>query len=166
MDRIHIDLSVNGLDCDLMVPPHFTLLRVLRDELGLTGAKEGCGGEGHCGACTVLLDGEPVVSCLMLAAQAQGREITTIEGLGGPEGLDPLQVAFVHEGAVQCGYCSPGMVMAAKGLLLRNPSPTREEIREGLTGNLCRCTGYTKIVRAVEQASSRRRSGGDEETAP
>ncbi|MCL5735111.1 MAG: (2Fe-2S)-binding protein [Actinobacteria bacterium] len=149
VERIRVHLRVDGTEYDVFVPPHFTLLRVLRDELGRTGTKEGCGGDGHCGACTVLLDDEPVVSCLMLAAQAQGRSIVTIEGLAGDDGLDPLQQAFVDYGAVQCGFCSPGMILSAKALLIANPRPSEQEIREALVGNLCRCTGYVKIVRAV-----------------
>lgn len=128
------------------------MLRLLRDYLGLTGTKEGCG-EGECGACTVLLDGVAVVSCLLPAAKAEGREVTTIEGLAQGQKLHPLQEAFISEGAVQCGFCTPGMILSAKALLDSNPRPTKDEIKEALSGNLCRCTGYSQIVRAVEKAA-------------
>jgi len=124
----------------------------LRDDLGLTGTKEGCG-KGECGACTVLIDGKPVNSCLMFAYQANGSKVTTIEGLEENGELHPLQEAFVEEGAVQCGFCTPGMIMAAKAILDANPKPTREEIRQGISGNLCRCTGYVKIINAIEAAA-------------
>src|SRR5512146_448143 len=130
------------------------VLDLLREDLGLTGTKEGCG-SGECGACSILVDGEHRLSCLMLAPQLEGRAVTTIEGLGGPGRLHPLQEAFVRCGAVQCGFCSPGMILAASALLRHKPDPTREEIREGLSGNLCRCTGYQKIVDAVETAAGR-----------
>jgi carbon-monoxide dehydrogenase small subunit len=142
---------VNGAQVTAEVPADRTLLRFLRDDLRLTGAKEGCG-EGECGACTVLLDGEPVCSCLTLALQAAGRTVTTIEGLGRGAQLDPVQQAFIDAGAVQCGFCSPGMILAAKGLLARVPHPSEAEIRAALAGNLCRCTGYAKIVDAVAHA--------------
>lgn len=128
------------------------LADVLRDRLGLTGTKLGCR-EGECGSCTVILDGEPVYSCLIPALKAHGREVETIEGLAREGKLHPLQEAFVDRGAVQCGYCTPGIIMAAKALLDKNPHPTRDEIKVGLAGNLCRCTGYTKIIEAVEQAT-------------
>lgn len=147
-------LTVNGDAYEVFVEPSRTLLEVLRDELCLTGAKEGCG-EGECGACTVLIDGRPELACLILAATAQNHEILTIEGLATTNELDPLQAAFVEHGAVQCGYCTPGMIMSAKGLLNRNPLPTREEIKRGIAGNLCRCTGYQKIIDAVEATSRR-----------
>jgi carbon-monoxide dehydrogenase small subunit len=143
---------VNGDEYHLLVDTHRTLLEVIRDEIGLTGTKNGCG-QGECGACTVLLDGEPVNSCLVLAHEAEGQDVLTIEGLGSGDKLHPVQRAFVETGAIQCGYCTPGMVLTAKALLDHNPSPTRAEILEGLKGNLCRCTGYVKIVDAVEAAS-------------
>jgi carbon-monoxide dehydrogenase small subunit len=143
-----ISLIVNGIQHELEVKSNRTLLEVLRNDLGLNGTKEGCG-TGDCGACTVLLDGKAVNSCLVLAADAHGRSVTTVEGLERDGKLDPLQEAFVEEGSVQCGFCTPGMLMAAKGLLNENPAPTEEEIRRGIAGNLCRCTGYVRIVRAI-----------------
>lgn len=143
------ELRVNGRSYRLAAHPTARLLDVLRDDLGLTGTKEGCG-TGQCGACTVLLDGRAVNSCLMLIADAVEHEITTIEGLAPPGQFHPLQTAFVEHGAIQCGFCTPGMVLAAKALLDQNPHPTEEEIRRGLVGNLCRCTGYAKIVEAVQ----------------
>jgi carbon-monoxide dehydrogenase small subunit len=151
MELVPLSLVVNGAAVAAEVPADRTLLRFLRDDLGLTGAKEGCG-EGECGACTVLLDGEPVCSCLTLAAQAAGRAVTTIEGLADGPRLDPVQQAFIDAGAIQCGFCSPGMILAAKGLLKHSPHPSPAEIRTALAGNLCRCTGYTKIVEAVAAA--------------
>ena len=150
--RRELHIRVNGDDYHLLVDTHRTLLEVIRDEIGLTGTKNGCG-QGECGACTVLLDGEPVNSCLVLAHEAEGQDVLTIEGLGSGDKLHPVQRAFVETGAIQCGYCTPGMVLTAKALLDHNPSPTRAEILEGLKGNLCRCTGYVKIVEAVEAAS-------------
>ena len=147
-----LHIRVNGDEYHLLVDTHRTLLEVIRDEIGLTGTKNGCN-QGECGACTVLLDGEPVNSCLVLAHEAEGQDIVTIEGLASGDRLHPVQQAFVETGAIQCGYCTPGMVLSAKALLDRNPSPTRAEILEGLKGNLCRCTGYVKIVEAVEAAS-------------
>jgi len=144
-------ITVNGDEHHLLVDTRRTLLEVIRDEIGLTGTKNGCGA-GECGACTVLLNGLPVNSCLMLAHEAEGQEVTTIEGLAAGGVLDPVQRAFVEHGAIQCGFCTPGMVLSAKALLDRNPDPTREEILQGLRGNLCRCTGYVKIVEAVEAA--------------
>jgi aerobic carbon-monoxide dehydrogenase small subunit len=144
---------VNGLYQEVDVRPAARLIDVLRDTLGLTGTKEGCS-EGECGACTVLVDGLAVDSCLVLAAQVRGKHVLTVEGLAGDEGLDALQQAFIDEGAVQCGYCTPGMLMSAKALLLRDPSPTETDIRLALAGNLCRCTGYTAIVKAVQSAAA------------
>jgi len=150
-------LRVNGDAVDTAAPAHWTLLEVLRYRLGLTGSKQGCD-KGDCGACTVLLDGRPVLSCITLAATVEGREVTTIEGLmplhvaAGGEGPDPIQSAFDRCGALQCGFCQPGMMLSARALLNRNPCPTRAEIRDALSGNLCRCTGYTQIFEAVELA--------------
>jgi aerobic carbon-monoxide dehydrogenase small subunit len=147
-----IVLHVNGETHRISVAPGATLLEVLRDRIGLKGTKRGCD-MGQCGACTVLVNGEAVLSCLMLAASADGKEVTTIEGLERSGRLHPLQEAFVSEGAVQCGFCTPGMILSAKGLLDKEPDPTEETIREALSGNLCRCTGYEKIVQAVQKAS-------------
>ena len=158
MTRIQIDLDVNGQPYRVEVPPGAYLLDVLRDDLGLQGTKEACA-EGECGACTVLVDGKAVDSCILFAAQADGRAITTVEGLGQGGELHPVQQAFADLGAVQCGFCTPGFVVAATGLLAENPGPTTAEIREGLAGNLCRCTGYTNIVRAVLAASAVNREG-------
>jgi len=144
-----VELQVNGQAHEVLIKPQQTLLEVLRDSLGLTGSKEGCG-LGACGACTVLVDGEAALSCLMLVESAVGKEILTIEGLAREGELDPLQSAFVEHGAIQCGYCSPGMIMVGKALLDRNPKPSRDEIRVAIAGNLCRCTGYQKIVDAIE----------------
>ena len=147
-----VDLKVNGKSVSVEVEEDLRLLDLLRDKLHLTGAKEGCG-EGECGACTIIMDGEVVNSCMVMAFQANGREITTIEGLQDGDKLHPIQEAFLEAGAVQCGYCTPGMVLATKAILDKNINPTEEEIREGISGNLCRCTGYTKIVDAVHIAS-------------
>ncbi len=146
-----LHITVNGDEHHLLVDTRRTLLEVIRGEIGLTGTKNGCGA-GECGACTVLLDGQPVNSCLVLAHEADGQEVVTIEGLADGTRLHPIQEAFVEEGAIQCGYCTPGMVMTTKALLDRNPDPDREEILQALRGNLCRCTGYVKIVDAVETA--------------
>lgn len=143
-----VQMIVNDEPRELAVEPWWTLLDVLRDELELTGAKKGCD-RGDCGACTVLLDGKPIVSCTTLAVQAHGRRVTTIEGLMNEGRPHPLQQAFVDAGAVQCGFCTPGMVLAAKALLDENPSPTEADVRAAIAGNLCRCTGYAKIVDAV-----------------
>ena len=147
-----IRLKVNGNYHGLMVQCHQTLLEILRDRLELTGAKEGCG-LGECGACTVLLNGRPVNSCLVLALEADGAEILTIEGLAREGELHPVQKAFVEGGAIQCGFCTPGMVMATVGLLKEHPKPSREEIKRALIGNLCRCTGYKKIIESVLDAT-------------
>ena len=144
-----IHLTVNGEEHATTVEDRSTLLDVLRDKLFLTGTKEGCG-TGECGACTVLVDGKPVLACLMLAINASGKKITTIEGLAVDGKLSPLQQAFVEFGAVQCGFCSPGMILSATALLAENPAPSREEVQKALEGNLCRCTGYNKIVEAIE----------------
>jgi carbon-monoxide dehydrogenase small subunit len=146
-------LKINGDDVEVMVHPNSTLLDLLRDELDLTGAKQGCG-EGDCGACTVLLDGAPVSSCLMLALQAEGCEVLTVEGLAEKGRLHPIQRAFIEVGGVQCGFCTPGMLLTAKGLLDANPDPSDREIREAIAGNLCRCTGYQKIVEAISAAAA------------
>jgi len=143
-----IELRVNGEIHEIVVEPRTTLLHVLREDLGLTGTKEGCN-SGDCGACTVLIDNHPAVSCLTLAIEAQGKEILTIEGLDQQGRLHPLQQAFIDHYAVQCGFCTPGMILSAKALLDRNSHPTEEEVREAISGNLCRCTGYVKIVEAI-----------------
>ena len=156
--RFVLEMTVNGRPELLEVKPHQTLLEVLRDQLGLTGAKEGCG-TGKCGACTVLINGRPVNSCLHLALQAQGAEIVTIEGLAQDKNPHPLQKAFVELGAVQCGFCTPGMILTAKALLDINPNPKVPEIIEYMSGNLCRCTGYNKIVEAVTAAAELMKGG-------
>lgn len=143
-----IQLKVNGEMYEVSVKPNETLLDVIRYKLELTGTKKGCD-TGQCGSCTVLLDGKPVNSCLILALEAHGKEILTIEGLAKNGQLHPLQEAFIQEGAVQCGYCTPGMLLSAKALLDENPTPTEEEVKEAIAGNLCRCTGYVKIVTAI-----------------
>lgn len=148
MPKVQIALQVNDEALTLLIEPHWTLLEVLRDELDLTGAKEGCG-EGVCGSCTVLMDGRPVRACLTLALEAAGREITTVEGLASGEQLDPLQEAFINHGSVQCGFCTPGMVISAKALLMQDPRPDESKIRRAISGNVCRCTGYAKIVEAI-----------------
>ena len=147
-----IEFTLNGEKTVVDVAADRRAVDVLREDLGLTGTKEGCG-SGECGTCTILVDGENRLSCLMLAVQLEGKSITTIEGLAGENRQHPLQEAFIRCGAVQCGYCSPGMILAARALLTENPEPTREQIREALSGNLCRCTGYQKIVDAVEAAA-------------
>src|SRR5512139_2746048 len=147
-----ITLNVNGETVEAAVEPNRTLLQFLREDLGLTGTKHGCG-LGDCGACTVILDGQPVNSCLVLAIQANGREVLTIEGLAENGKLHPIQQAFVDKGAIQCGFCTPGMILSAKALLDANPKPTEPEIRTAISGNLCRCTGYQKIVQAIQDAA-------------
>lgn len=144
-----IKLSVNDKEYEIAVAPNQTLLNVLRDELGLTGTKKGCG-VGECGTCTVILDGKPVNSCLVLAVHAHERKILTIEGVETDQGLHPIQQAFVDKGAVQCGFCTSGMILSAKHLLEQNPDPNEKEIRTAISGNLCRCTGYQKIVEAIQ----------------
>lgn len=150
--KIPISLQINGEMYQVQVPVEKTLLSVLREDLALTGTKNGCD-SGECGACTVLMDGKPVNSCLILALDAVGKQITTIEGVGGITELDPIQEALVAHGAIQCGYCTPGLVMTAKALLDSNPHPTETEVREGIAGNLCRCTGYVKVVEAIMDVS-------------
>lgn len=147
-----IELRINGEVREVVVEPRTTLLHALREDLGLTGTKEGCN-EGDCGACTVLANGKPVCSCLTLAIEAQGKEILTIESLDQNGRLHPLQQAFLDHYAVQCGFCTPGMILSAKALLDRKPQPTEEEVREAISGNLCRCTGYVKIVEAILSAA-------------
>jgi aerobic-type carbon monoxide dehydrogenase small subunit (CoxS/CutS family) len=156
VERVVLRLDVNGEARELLVPVHKTLLEVLREDMQLTGTKHGCE-LGECGTCTVLIDGKPHLSCLVLPVQVQGRPITTIEGMADGSRLHPLQVAFAELGAAQCGYCSPGILLSARSLLEENPGPTRDEIREALAGNLCRCTGYVKILEAVELAAARMR---------
>ncbi len=152
--RSVLSLKVNGETHEVAVPVHKTLLEVLREDLGLTGTKHGCE-LGECGTCTVLVDGEPVLSCLALPVECQGAEITTVEGMATADGLHPLQQAFAELGAAQCGYCTPGILLTAKALLDTDPRPTRDGIRAALAGNLCRCTGYSKILDAVELAAGR-----------
>ena len=152
MEKIRITLDVNGKLCDLMVAPNDTLLEVLRDDLDLTGSKESCS-EGVCGSCTVHLDGKPVRSCLTLALEAEGCRIKTVEGLANGDQLTDLQEYFINHGAVQCGFCTPGMLMSADALLNENPNPDKREVKKALAGNICRCTGYAKIVEAVVHTS-------------
>ena len=149
-----LTLTVNGRPTKVKVSPTWTLLRVLREELHLTGTKKGCE-QGDCGVCTVIMNGKTVNACLVLALQAEGKQIETIEGLGTAEKLHPLQESFIEKGAIQCGFCTPGMLMSAAALLQRNPRPNASEIREGLSGNLCRCTGYARIIKAVKAASEK-----------
>ena len=152
MAKLILSCTVNGEPVEVLVQPYVTLLDALREDIGLTGPKEGCG-TGDCGACTVHVDGRVVASCLMLAMQARGRKVRTIEGLAGTGALHPLQDAFVRHGVPQCGFCIPGVLMAAAALLEENPRPSEEEIRYGIAGNLCRCTGYTKMVTAISEAA-------------
>ena len=155
-----ITLTVNGQKREVDVKPQTRLLDLLREDLGLTGTKEGCG-KGECGACTVIMNNKVVASCLVLAPQADGAEIQTVEGLGGKDKLHPIQKSFIETGAVQCGFCIPGMIMSSKKLLDDNVNPSKEEIKRGLSGNICRCTGYVKIIDAVEEASRKMQSGGE-----
>ena len=152
MPRMLLTLTLNGEPAELLVQPYHTLLEAVRDAAGLTGTKEGCS-TGDCGACTVHLDGKAVASCLVLAMQARGREVRTIEGLADSESMHPVQQAFVSHGVPQCGFCIPGVLMSASALLAENPAPTEAEIRLGIAGNLCRCTGYTKMVAAIAEAA-------------
>ncbi|MGF7060930.1 (2Fe-2S)-binding protein [Brassicibacter mesophilus] len=145
-----ICFTINNERVEHEVVPNMTLLKMLREDFDFTGAKEGCG-QGECGACTVLVDGKPVNACLMLAVDADGRDILTVEGLANGNELDQLQMSFITNGALQCGYCTPGMIMSAKGLLLENPNPTEQEIKDAISGNLCRCTGYKKIIEAIKE---------------
>jgi len=161
MNKRLVVLQINGVLYDVAILPTWTLLEVLRETVGLTGTKEGCN-VGECGACTVLVDGRPLLACLTLASHCVGKEILTIEGLAKGGRLHPLQQAFVDEGAVQCGFCTPGLIMVAKAILDRNPLPTEDEIRQGIVGNLCRCTGYTSVVRAVTHAAQVLATGPDE----
>ncbi len=152
IDRVLLKMTVNGKTVEVLVDPTWTLLRVLREELRLTGTKKGCG-QGDCGVCTVILNGRAVNACLVLALQAEGKEIETIEGLGTPQRLHPLQASFIKNGAVQCGFCTPGMLMSAVALLRKNPHPSESEIKKGISGNLCRCTGYVKIIKAIQSVT-------------
>jgi aerobic carbon-monoxide dehydrogenase small subunit len=149
-----IYVTVNGKDEQLVVPSNMTLMRMLRESLALTGTKNGCSA-GECGACTVLINGEPVNSCMVLAAECDGAEIVTVEGLAGDKQLDPIQDAMIKAGGVQCGFCTPGILISSRALLDRNPNPSEDEIREALVGNLCRCTGYVRIVESVKAAARR-----------
>src|ERR1043166_3622219 len=154
--KVHISFTLNGEQTELAFAPHKTLLEVLREDLALTGTKHGCE-LGECGTCTVLVNGRSILSCLMLGLEAEGREVTTIEGMAEGAQLHPLQDTFADLGAAQCGYCSPGFLLAAKELIEKSPNPSRDEIKEALSGNLCRCTGYIKIYEAVELAAARMR---------
>src|SRR5438128_7595566 len=154
VERVVLTLDVNGEARQLLVPSHKTLLEVLREDMQLTGTKHGCE-LGECGTCTVLIDGKPQLSCLLLPIQLEGRAITTIEGMANGSDLHPLQVAFAELGAAQCGYCTPGILLAARPLLQANPRPSSDDVRKALAGHLCRCTGYTKILQAVELAAGR-----------
>lgn len=153
-----LKLSVNGETCEVAVEPHRTLLEVLREQMSFFGTKKGCD-EGTCGSCTVLMDGKPVLSCLTLALDARGRDVITIEGVAKDGALDRIQKAFIEKGAIQCGFCTPGMIITAKALLDKNPTPTEGEIKRAISGNLCRCTGYVKIIDAVKSAAELSREG-------
>jgi len=152
MAKTHVTTTINGEETEFLCEPRQTLLEVLRDDMNLTGSKEGCG-NGNCGACSVIVDGRVVDSCLVLAVETEGSEVTTIEGVASPEGLHPLQQKFLEHAALQCGICTPGFIVAAKALLDQEPNPSEERIRLWLAGNLCRCTGYDKIIRAVMDAA-------------
>ena len=159
MKKVEIEFTINGKKRNLSVKPNDLLINIIRNDLFLTGSKYGCG-IGECGACTVLLDGEPVLSCLTLAATVDGKEITTIEGLAKGDKLDPMQKAFLKNGAVQCGFCTPSMILTATALLKENPNPTEDEIRDYMRGNICRCTGYIQIVKAIKACAE----GGENES--
>jgi aerobic-type carbon monoxide dehydrogenase small subunit (CoxS/CutS family) len=154
MKSVHLKLRVNGEEHETLFAPYKTLLELLREDLGLTGTKHGCE-LGECGACAVLVDGEPKLSCLVLALECQGRAVETVEGLARGSALHPLQAAFADLGAAQCGYCTPGILMTAKALLEKEPQPSRDRIKEAVSGNLCRCTGYQQIFEAIEEAAKR-----------
>src|SRR5579859_5992664 len=156
--KVPVSATINGEPTEWLCEPRETLLEALRDRLGLTGSKEGCG-NGNCGACAILLDGRLVNSCCVLAVEAEGAEITTVEGVGAADGLSPIQQCFLEEAALQCGFCTPGFIVATKALLDENPNPTETEARYWLAGNLCRCTGYDKIIRAVMDAAAEMRGG-------
>lgn len=155
-----VNFKINGTPIHTSIEPNISLLTFIREHMGLKGTKEGCGA-GDCGTCTVLVNGETVNSCLMLAVEADGKEILTVEGLAKNGEIDPIQQAFIDEGAVQCGYCTPGMLMSTKAILDKNPEPSEEEIKKGLSGNLCRCTGYKQIVNAVKRAVELRKRKGE-----
>ena len=152
INKVQISTKINGQEYDLLIPPYMSLLDTLREIVGLTGTKEGCL-DGNCGACTVNIDGRIVDSCLVLGPEVNGKDVNTVEGMATPEGLHPLQKAFLEEAALQCGICTPGFLVSAKGLLDNEPSPSEDRIRHWLAGNLCRCTGYDKIIKAVQKAS-------------
>ena len=156
MSKIHVTTTINGEPAEFLTEPQMALLDILRDEMHLTGSKEGCG-SGDCGACSVIMDGRVVCSCLVLGVEAEGRDITTIEGIANGEDLHPVQRKFLEHAALQCGFCTPGLIVATKALLDRNPDPTETEARYWLAGNLCRCTGYDKIIRAVMDAAAEMR---------
>lgn len=158
MSKLTVSFILNGEEIEHETLPNRTLLKMLREDFDMTGAKEGCGA-GECGACTVIMNGQAVNACLVLAPEADGSIIETIEGLSDGTHLDPLQQAFIDNAALQCGYCTPGMIMTAKALLDENPTPTYEEIKEGISGNLCRCTGYKKIVQAIQSVADQNRVG-------
>ena len=157
--KVHVSTTINGESTDFLAEPRESLLEVLRETLGLTGAKEGCN-DGNCGACNVIMDGRLVNSCCVLAVEAGGADLTTIEGIAGPSGLHPLQQKFLEHAALQCGVCTPGFLVSAKAMLDENPNPTEDDVRWWLAGNLCRCTGYDKIVRAVLDAAASMRGEG------
>ena len=156
MSKIHVTTTINGEPAEFLSEPQMSLLDILRDEMHLTGSKEGCG-SGDCGACSVIMDGRVVCSCLVLGVEAEGKEITTIEGIANGEELHPVQRKFLEHAALQCGFCTPGLIVATKALLDRNPDPTETEARYWLAGNLCRCTGYDKVIRAVMDAAAEMR---------
>lgn len=164
MKKYTIQFKLNGEEIEHETRPNVTLLSMLREDFDLTGAKEGCGA-GECGACTVIMNGEAVNACLVLAPEVDGSEIETIEGLSDGTHLDPLQQSFIDQAALQCGYCTPGMIMTAKALLQENPTPSYEEIKAGISGNLCRCTGYKKIIQAIERVADQNRSAISTETS-